>query len=100
MIKAKHASSWWMVVATVMALVRLWWHLWSSTWRIPQPKHIEWLNSCGILKVTHKIRVPFTVGEYVDKVECDALSLEMLSPIEGKKKRGISRDRKFGREER
>lgn len=48
-----------------------------STWRIPEPKHVEWLNSCGMLKITHKVRVPFTVGEYVDEVECDVLPLEV-----------------------
>ena len=42
-----------------------------STWRIPDPKHLEWLNRCGMLKVTHKVCVPFTVGDYVDVVECD-----------------------------
>ena len=48
-----------------------------STWRIPEPKHLEWLNTCGMLKVTHKVRVPFTVGDYVDEVECDVLPLEV-----------------------
>ena len=32
-----------------------------STWRIPEPKHLEWLNNCGMLKVTHKVHVSFTV---------------------------------------
>jgi hypothetical protein len=32
-----------------------------STWRIPEPRHVEWVNSCGMLKITHKVRVPFTV---------------------------------------
>jgi hypothetical protein len=31
-----------------------------STWRIPEPKHVEWLNIYGKRKVTHKVRVPFT----------------------------------------
>ena len=48
-----------------------------STWRIPEPRHVEWVNSCGMLKVTHKVRVPFTVGDYVDEVECDVLPLEV-----------------------
>jgi hypothetical protein len=33
-------------------------------WRIPEPKHLEWLNSCGMLKVTHTVYVSFTIGEY------------------------------------
>ena len=55
-----------------------------STWRIPDPKHLEWLNSCGMLKVTHKVRVPFTVGDYVDVVECDVLPLEVCGLLLGR----------------
>jgi hypothetical protein len=55
-----------------------------STWRIPEPKHVEWLNSCGVLKVTHKIRVPFTVGDYIDEVECDVLPLEVCGLLLGR----------------
>jgi hypothetical protein len=40
-----------------------------STWRIPEPRHVEWINSCGMLKITHKVCVPFTVDDYVDEVE-------------------------------
>jgi hypothetical protein len=54
-----------------------------STWRIPEPKHVEWLNSCGMLKVTYKVRVPFTVGDYVDEVECDVLPLEVCGMLLG-----------------
>jgi hypothetical protein len=55
-----------------------------STWRIPKPKHVEWLNSCGMLKVTHKVRVPFIVGDYVDEVECDVLPLEVCGLLLGR----------------
>jgi hypothetical protein len=55
-----------------------------STWRIPEPKHLEWLNNCGMLKVTHKVRVPFTVGDYVDEVECDVLPLEVCGLLLGR----------------
>jgi hypothetical protein len=54
-----------------------------STWRIPEPKHVAWLNSCGMLKVTHKVCVPFTVGDYVDEVECDVLPLEVCGLLLG-----------------
>jgi hypothetical protein len=30
-----------------------------STWCFPEPKHVAWLNSCGMLKVTHKVHVSF-----------------------------------------
>jgi hypothetical protein len=29
-----------------------------STRCIPEPKHVAWLNSCGMLKVTHKVYAP------------------------------------------
>jgi hypothetical protein len=55
-----------------------------STWRIPKPKHVEWLNSYGMPKVTHKVRVPFIVGDYVDEVECDVLPLEVYGLLLGR----------------
>jgi hypothetical protein len=54
-----------------------------STWRIPAPRHVEWVNSCGMLKITHKVRVPFTVDDYVDEVECDVLPLEVCGLLLG-----------------
>jgi hypothetical protein len=55
-----------------------------SAWRIPEPKHVAWFNSCGMLKVTHKVRVPFIVGDYVDEVECDVLPLEVCGLLLGR----------------
>jgi hypothetical protein len=37
-----------------------------------------------MLKVTHKVRVPFTVGDYVDEVECDVLPLELYGLLLGR----------------
>jgi hypothetical protein len=55
-----------------------------STWRIPEPKHVVWLNSCGMLKVTHKEHMPFTVGDYAEEVECDVLPLEVCGLLVGR----------------
>ena len=55
-----------------------------STWRIPEPRHVEWVNSCGMMKITHKVRVPFIVGDYVDEVECDVLPLEVCGLLLGR----------------
>jgi hypothetical protein len=55
-----------------------------STWRIPEPRHVEWVNRCGMLKITHKVRVPFTVDDYVDEVECDVLPLEVCGLLLGR----------------
>jgi hypothetical protein len=54
------------------------------TWHIPAPRHVEWVNSCGMLKITHKVRVPFTVDDYVDEVECDVLPLEVCGLLLGR----------------
>jgi hypothetical protein len=55
-----------------------------STWHIPEPRHVEWVNSCGMLKITHKVRVPFTVDGYVDEVECNVLPLEVCGLLLGR----------------
>ena len=34
-----------------------------SMWRHPQPHHVEWLYNSKKLKITHKVRVKFTVGD-------------------------------------
>jgi hypothetical protein len=54
-----------------------------STWRIPEQRHVEWINSRGMLKITHKVHVPFTVDDYVDEVECDVLPLEVCGLLLG-----------------
>ncbi|KAK1660481.1 hypothetical protein QYE76_048640 [Lolium multiflorum] len=54
-----------------------------STWRLPEPKRLEWLNSCGMLKITHKVRVPFTVDDYVDEIDCDVFPLEVCGLLLG-----------------
>ncbi|KAK1680813.1 hypothetical protein QYE76_041661 [Lolium multiflorum] len=55
-----------------------------STWRLPEPKRLEWLNSCGMLKITHKVRVPFAVDDYVDEIDCDVLPLEVCGLLLGR----------------
>jgi hypothetical protein len=55
-----------------------------SIWRTPEPRHVQWVNSCGMLKITHKVRVPFTVDDYVDEVEYDVLPLEVCGMLLGR----------------
>jgi hypothetical protein len=42
-----------------------------STRRLPMPRYIQWMNQSGTLKITHKARVKFSIGNYVDTVDCD-----------------------------
>jgi hypothetical protein len=37
-----------------------------------------------MLKVTHKVCVPFIVGDYIDEVECDLLPLEVCGLLLGR----------------
>jgi hypothetical protein len=37
-----------------------------------------------MMKIIHKVRVPFTVGDYVDEVECDVLPLEVCGVLLGR----------------
>jgi hypothetical protein len=39
--------------------------------RLPTPCYIQWMNQSGTLKITHKARVKFSIGKYVDSVDCD-----------------------------
>jgi hypothetical protein len=55
-----------------------------STWHIPEPRHVESVNSYVLLKITHKVRVPFTVGDFFDEVECDVLPLEVCGLLLGR----------------
>jgi hypothetical protein len=45
------------------------------TWKHPQPHCIEWLYNSEKLKVTHKVRLKFSAGNYEDTVVCDVLPM-------------------------
>jgi hypothetical protein len=55
-----------------------------SAWRHPTPHHIKWMNPTGKLKITHKVRVKFLVGSYIDKVECDVVRMDICHLLLGR----------------
>jgi hypothetical protein len=55
-----------------------------STWEHPKPYYMQWINGVGKLKVTHRVKVPFSVDGYVDKVECDVLPLHVCHLLLGR----------------
>ena len=55
-----------------------------SMWRHPQPHHVEWLYNSGKLKITHKVRVKFAVGDYIDKVDYDVVSMDACQLLLGR----------------
>jgi hypothetical protein len=46
-----------------------------STWRLPTPCYMQWMNQSGMLKITHKAMVKFSIGNYIDTVDCDVAPL-------------------------
>jgi hypothetical protein len=39
------------------------------------PLYMQWKNTSGTLKITHKARVKFSVRTYVDTVDCNVAPL-------------------------
>jgi hypothetical protein len=54
------------------------------TWEHPKPYYMQWINGVGKLKVTHRVKVPFAVEGYTDKVECDVLPLHVCHLLLGR----------------
>jgi hypothetical protein len=54
------------------------------TWEHPKPYYMQWINGVGKLKVTHRVKVPFAVDGYTDKVECDVLPLHVCHLLLGR----------------
>jgi hypothetical protein len=54
------------------------------TWKYPQPHCVEWLYNSGKLKVTHKVRLKFSVGNYEDIVVCDVLPMDACHVLLGR----------------
>jgi hypothetical protein len=50
----------------------------------PHPYHIQWLNDSGKAKVTQTCRVPFSLGAYVDSVDCDVVPMQACSLLLGR----------------
>jgi hypothetical protein len=46
-----------------------------STRRLPTPHYIQWMNQSGMLKITHKMRVKFSIANYIDTVDYDVALL-------------------------
>ncbi|CAN6371480.1 unnamed protein product [Urochloa humidicola] len=55
-----------------------------STWRLPTPRYMQWMNQSGTLKITHKARVKFSVGDYVDSIDCDVAPMSACHLLLGR----------------
>ena len=52
-----------------------------KTFPHPHPYYIQWFNDSGKLKVTHMVRVEFTIGSYHDYIDCDVVPMQACSII-------------------
>ena len=53
-------------------------------WKHPQPHYVEWMYHTGKLKVTHKVRVNFSIGDYTDMVICDVVPMDACHLLLGR----------------
>jgi hypothetical protein len=52
--------------------------------RLPTLHYMQWMNQSGTLKITHKVRVKFSVGNYMDTMDCDIASLSVCHLLLGR----------------
>ena len=55
-----------------------------SAQRLPTPCYIRWMNESGTPKITHKVRVKFSIGSYVDTVDCDVAPMSSCHLLLGR----------------
>jgi hypothetical protein len=44
---------------------------------------MKWMNQSGMLKITHKTRVKFSIGNYIDTVDCDVVAISVCHLLLG-----------------
>ena len=45
---------------------------------------MQWMNQSGTLKVTHKVRVKFSMGNYMDTVDCNVVHMNACHLLLGR----------------
>jgi hypothetical protein len=55
-----------------------------STRRLPTSHYVQWMNTSGTLKITHKAQLKFSVGTYVDTVDCDVAQVSACHLLLGR----------------
>jgi len=55
-----------------------------STWRLPSPCYMQWMNKSGTLKITHRARVKFSMGNYVDSMDCNVVPMNACHLLLGR----------------
>ena len=52
--------------------------------RHPNPYKMQWINDCGVLRVSHVVTVPFSIGSYNDHVECHMVHMQACQLLLGR----------------
>lgn len=52
--------------------------------RHPHPYHVQWLNDSGDVKIGHRVKVSFKIGEYEDEVLCDVVPMTVCHLLLGR----------------
>ena len=55
-----------------------------STQRLLTSRYMQWMNQSGMLKITHKVRVKFSIGNYVDTVDYDVAPMSACHLLLGR----------------
>jgi hypothetical protein len=55
-----------------------------SMWRLLMPYYVQWMNQSGTLKITHKARVRFSVGNYSVIIDCDVAPMSVCHLLLGR----------------
>ncbi|XP_070006648.1 uncharacterized protein [Nicotiana sylvestris] len=55
-----------------------------ETFNHPRPCKLQWLNTCGELKVNKVVKIPFMIGDYKDEVICGVVPLHACRIILGR----------------
>nr|XP_034570750.1 uncharacterized protein LOC117835509 [Setaria viridis] len=50
----------------------------------PYPYHVQWLNNSDSIKIAHRVKIPFKIGEYIDIVECDVALMTVCHMLLGR----------------
>jgi hypothetical protein len=52
--------------------------------RFLTPRYVQWMNQSGTLKITHKARVKFAIGNYMDTIDCDVVAVSACHLLLGR----------------
>ncbi|XP_062224492.1 uncharacterized protein LOC133923045 [Phragmites australis] len=52
--------------------------------RHPSPYKMQWLTDCGAMRVSNMVTVQFSIGKYLDQVDCDVVPMQACQLLLGR----------------